>query len=185
MGNGLWVKLSMTVKLRDRFITGIKHWVQENGKPMPLLLNTAVTNSDVRVASIDGSPSRLFLKEGDIKGFSDIKEILVTFKRNGHVRIFHGCWDKETCEDSRTLFKFKAWEEKPREEKKEVFNPTMAEAVKSALNRENHRNINSDKQRQQPKEEKSRHFKLSRRNPQKKTKKQFLEEVYETQELVS
>ena len=187
LGDGLWVKLGMTAKLGDRFIPGVKYWIQENGKPMPLLLNTAVTNSpEVKVLEPDGFAARLFLQDGGVKGFSSSKEILVTFQKNGHSRKFHARFDKEVDGD-RSFYKFKVWEERPHEEKKEVFNPTMADAVKFALSRENHRNGNSDKQRHQPEEEKSRGFRRARRNqgkPEKKLLKQYLTEIDEAQQVI-
>jgi hypothetical protein len=141
LGDGLWLKLSMTVKLKNRFITGVKHWTQESGKPMPLFLNTAVTNSpDVKITDLQGFAARLFLQNEEVKGFSSPHELLVELRRNGHIRLFHAKWNKEESEDGRTLFKFNAWEE--RTEEKRVFNPTMADALN-----------NRDKKRRQIKEE--------------------------------
>ncbi|MFZ5559738.1 MAG: hypothetical protein ACOZAL_03015 [Patescibacteria group bacterium] len=159
----------MTAKLGDRFITGVKCWVLEKGKSLPLLLNTVVTNAEIKVKDRDGFSAEKFLEDGKIKGFSSPREIIVTFKRNGHCRIFHGSWEKEE-EADRAFFTFKTWEEKRTPEK--PLNQTMAEVVKEALhhapsrkNRDSHNRL---------REEKSRFFKQTRRErPEKISKEKF------------
>lgn len=170
LGNGQWVKLCLTAKLRDRFITGLRNWVQENGKPLPLLLNTAITNApDVVAKGADDSPARIFLKDGNVQGFSSTQEIVVTVKRNGHSRVFHARWDKEDGNNEKSIYRFKSWEEKTRE----PFNQAMADAVKDALKRSGQGN-NSKREY----EEKTRFFKKERRNPEKKkTLKEYLAET--------
>jgi len=176
LGDGSWVKLSMTAKLGDRFITGVKCWVLEKGKSLPFLLNAVVTNTDeVKVTERDGFSARGFLEDGKVKGFSSPKEIIAIFKRNGHRRIFHGRWEKEECEDGRTFFKFKAWEEKQSPEEK-PFNQTMAEVIKEALNcapgRKNRSHHNKPLR-----EEGNYYFKRYRHEkPEKKTMAEYLQE---------
>jgi len=175
LGEDLWVKFSMTAKLGNRFITGVKCWVLEKGKSLPLLLNTVVTNADeVKVVERDGFSAKKFLEDGKIKGFSSPREITATFKRNGHCRVFHGRWEKEEGEDGRSFFKFKAWEEKQGPEEK-PFNQTMAEVVKEALARAPKRGNGYHKK--SPREEKTRFFRQAHRKTEKIPLRQYLTEL--------
>lgn len=175
LGDGLWIKFSMSAKLGDRFITGIKCWVLEKGKSLPLLLNTVVTNAEIKVVDRNGFSAKKFLEDGEIKGFSSPREIIATFERNGHHRVFHGRWEKEE-EDGRAFFRFKTWEERRVPEGK-PFNQTMADTIREALNYAPNRK-NGNGHNKYCSEEKSRYFKQIRHEkPEKKSLKQYLVEL--------